>query len=582
MMLWTINVLSTYVYSHLYLKLSVMTVRGNLQTLKHENRETVKSICVIKVTRRYSQVCSKAFSHKQGPKIYDGRMELDSHADTFVAGRNCMLMHYTERVCDVMPYSDDYAAKTGVPIVQVATGYTNAAGERFILIINEAIWMPYMTHSLANPNQFRDYGTKVQDNPYDGRPMTIEAQYEGLDFIECLRLQGTNIFLDTWTPSPQDLSQYPRVVLTSPKPWDPDQVQFPGLSENEMHDIEYMGSVGISTINCKKNHQIVDTRDHGDPVQFDDPYYKPIKIFDIQIFNRRIMKSVVVPTIISEGPLSEDKLRDPNVFLSYNRHSNTTPEDLSEVWNISVEQEKLTLDATTQYHARSAIMPLSRRYRTDLMFEPKRLWTDMGTDTMDPRCQGLHGDKMCQVFGNKQMFVAAYPTPSKKSVDIDEALKKFITDFGAPTTMTMDGSKEQTSRNSAFNGRLRRNRITPIICNPHRPNKNPAETVIRELRKKWYRAIFQTNCPKSLWNYGLPHFASIMQMTATHAAGLNGQTPLGALLGETPDISHLLDFGWYDFIWFKENAGLDVPQLGRFLGIDDSVSNLISYWILPA
>ena len=72
-----------------------------------------------------------------------------------------------------------------------------------------------------------------------------------------------------------------------------------------------------------------------------------------------------------------------------------------------------------------------------------------------------------------------------------------------------------------------------------------------------------------------------MQCTASRAADLQGQMPLGHLLGETPDISHLLDFGYYDWVWFKENAGLGVPQLGKFLGIAESSSNIMSYSVLP-
>ena len=72
-----------------------------------------------------------------------------------------------------------------------------------------------------------------------------------------------------------------------------------------------------------------------------------------------------------------------------------------------------------------------------------------------------------------------------------------------------------------------------------------------------------------------------MQRTATTAAGLKGKTPLGVLLGETPDISQYLDFAWYDWVWFKENAGLSIPVIGRFLGIADTASNLMSYHILP-
>ena len=46
-------------------------------------------------------------------------------------------------------------------------------------------------------------------------------------------------------------------------------------------------------------------------------------------------------------------------------------------------------------------------------------------------------------------------------------------------------------------------------------------------------------------------------------------------------ISQYLDFGWYDWVWYEENAGLDVPWIGKFLGIADSVSNLMTYHILP-
>lgn len=49
------------------------------------------------------------------------------------------------------------------------------------------------------------------------------------------------------------------------------------------------------------------------------------------------MKSTVIPTLVSQGPIAEDKPLPPKTFISHNHHSNTTPKDLSEVWNISVE-----------------------------------------------------------------------------------------------------------------------------------------------------------------------------------------------------------------------------------------------------
>ena len=71
-----------------------------------------------------------------------------------------------------------------------------------------------------------------------------------------------------------------------------------------------------------------------------------------------------------------------------------------------------------------------------------------------------------------------------------------------------------------------------------------------------------------------------MQITASFAANLQSRTPLGALTGETPDISQYLDFGLYDQVWFKEYAGLGKTKLAIFLGVSHQVGYLMSYWVL--
>ena len=57
--------------------------------------------------------------------VYSGRTELDSHADTIVAGKNYTVMHYTEISCDVAPFSDTYDPMTNIPIITAATGFTS-------------------------------------------------------------------------------------------------------------------------------------------------------------------------------------------------------------------------------------------------------------------------------------------------------------------------------------------------------------------------------------------------------------------------------------------------------------------------
>ena len=53
------------------------------------------------------------------------------------------------------------------------------------------------------------------------------------------------------------------------------------------------------------------------------------------------------------------------------------------------------------------------------------------------------------------------------------------------------------------------------------------------------------------------------------------------ITGETPDISEYLDFGFYNWVTFRTNAGLGEPSLGRWLGVSHKIGQLMSYWILP-
>jgi hypothetical protein len=50
--------------------------------------------------------------------------------------------------------------------------------------------------------------------------------------------------------------------------------------------------------------------------------------------------------------------------------------------------------------------------------------------------------------------------------------------------------------------------------------------------------------------------------------------------GETVDISEYLNFGFYDRVSYKENAGLGAPAIGRWLGVSHRVDGLMSYWVL--
>ena len=502
--------------------------------------------------------------------------EMDSHADTTVAGKNCVVLHYTGTCCTVEAYDDAIGSKEGVPIVQAATGYTAADGSNYILILNQALYMPEMRHTLINPNQMRAYNVEVQDNPYDHRPLMISTSDP--DFIMCMKTKGTTVYFDSWAPSERDLHECPHIVLTSEHLWDPQKLQMPSTSESDRAELEHynVSSLRIDPLICDQGHSSTSY------------------IYDHHRFNHAVISTIrnvsgsresKVDTNDShfEGThdvLTESSMRPMKSFISDKRHSDVTQSDLSDRWNISESQAAMTLKATTQRVKRSAIMPLSRRYRVDRMFTVKRLRGVMATDTMHGRSKTIHGYRYAQVFGNRNFFVEAYPIERK--ADAGAALNQFVADYGAPDTLKYDGSKEQVERGTVFQKMLTKYDIRGKRIEPERPNQNPAESCIRELRKKWYRVMFRSGCPKELWGYGLPHIAKIMQRTASYSGTLDGRTPLEDLTGETPDISEYLDFGFYDWVWYKENAGIGESKLGKFIGISSNVGSLMSYWVLPS
>ena len=77
--------------------------------------------------RRISQTQRVVNTNKEDTPFH-GRSELDSHVDTTVVGKNCVILCYTDRSCDVDPFSDKYTPMKDVPIVSASIGYTSTNG----------------------------------------------------------------------------------------------------------------------------------------------------------------------------------------------------------------------------------------------------------------------------------------------------------------------------------------------------------------------------------------------------------------------------------------------------------------------
>jgi hypothetical protein len=487
-----------------------------------------------------------------------GRMELDSHADTIVVlGSNAIIMHYTTRECDVSPYADSYDPIRNVPIVTSATAVTSQeTGMTYILVFNEAIWMgELLDHSLINPNQLRPHGVDVQDNPFGNVAMHIASDND--DFVHPMQGDGTTIFFDSRTPTSYELDNCPHIILSSPNEWNPRDVQFPIATQHHLGEERGIHKTS-STLKTSSDVPLFDMSIHN---------------FDVRALTCVISDRLVAEVHINQH--DDDITLDvplPKTFATSKRHANVTAQELSELWLIGLTQAHETIKVTTQNCIRSAVLPLSRRYRADR--------GDFYTDTMDGRSRSIKGNRYSQVFANKDFFAIAFPLATKAGAG--NALRQFINEFGRPERLTFNGSQEQCGRKTEFMANVRKYSIDFRITEPHRPNHNFAEGVIREIRKKWFRIMVRKNVPQRLWDYGLQWVCDIQNRTSNSSRGLDGRCPLERITGETVDISEYLDFGFYEWIWYRENAGLGKTKLERWLGVSHRIGTLMSFWVLTS
>jgi hypothetical protein len=245
-----------------------------------------------------------------------GSVELDTHADTCVAGKNFIVLSFNGR-----------EAVQNIPIVLAATAIQHPnSGETLILVFNEVLWYgDRMDHSLINPNQLRHFGVMVHDNPFDiDHPLMIKELSDGV-FIP-LQIKGTTVFFDSHTPTSDELENCPHIVLTSDNPWNL------GTEELGCSDITVTGA-DVSMV----SEELVSSADKVILAGISCVYY-PVLLAE----QLRVVSQVDVPRL--------------RTFVSDKRHSAIIAPELSERWHFGNRQAKDTLAATTQKYTRSAIL----------------------------------------------------------------------------------------------------------------------------------------------------------------------------------------------------------------------------------
>ena len=178
--------------------------------------------------------------------IYHGKCEMDSHADTIVAGKNCVVLNYTGKECDVSAFSDKCGTIENVPLARVATAWQSAdTAQNYILVMNEALWMSdSMESTLINPNQLRHYGLHIQDALISTRPISMIS--EDTEFAMALEREDTILYFNTHDPTQQNLVTYHHIVISSKHSWNSMKVRFDENSHLLKEEVEWIRRVSYT------------------------------------------------------------------------------------------------------------------------------------------------------------------------------------------------------------------------------------------------------------------------------------------------------------------------------------------------
>jgi len=87
-----------------------------------------------------------------------------------------------------------------------------------------------------------------------------------------------------------------------------------------------------------------------------------------------------------------------------------------------------------------------------------------------------------------------------------------------------------------------------------------------------------------LWCYAIEWASRVRSLTAHDSLVLKNRTPEERVSGRTPDISEFAHYGWFDWVWFREETSFPEENLclGKWLGVASKVGQAMTYWIMTS
>jgi hypothetical protein len=167
--------------------------------------------------------------------------------------------------------------------------------------------------------------------------------------------------------------------------------------------------------------------------------------------------------------------------------------------------------------------------------------------------------------------------------DAHETLSLLFHHDEVPPTMVFDGLKDQCKGD--FKRKLCKADCHARQTEPYSLWQQAAEGCIRELKCGVSHKMIKTSSPRVLWDHCIELEALIRSSTRNNVYMTNGEVPETIMTGSTANKSHLCEFGWYDWVMFRDNVPTfpDVKlTLGQYLGPATNVGLALTTKILKS
>ena len=154
----------------------------------------------------------------------------------------------------------------------------------------------------------------------------------------------------------------------------------------------------------------------------------------------------------------------------------------------------------TNIDVRSAIFPLTKRYRTDILSQKLIMFIiKFYTDNIFSDDTSVRGNKCAHIYADGDGFVHILPMRSKLRAGV--SVGNVVKYIGAMNEIHCDNTLEQVGKNSEFMKNTRNYNIHVSSIKPYSPCQNKAENYIQIINGRAHRHLTRCWVPKISWSF---------------------------------------------------------------------------------